>query len=116
LKTYLHKDNHSKTTAAYALQTGKGLWFYSKDEANKVPHGVIKLADVTEVTETGTNKFVLKLSTGDLHFEAPATERDSWVFTLKTKIAEAKASAEEVTESDAYKAALEKLCKFLHVT
>lgn len=111
LKTYHHKDNSSKATCAYALQTGKGLWFYSKDEGHKHPHGIIKLSDVTEVTESGSNKFVLKLSTGDLHFEAPPAERDSWVFTLKTKIAEAKATAEEVHESEGYKAALEKLSK-----
>jgi len=112
LKTYHHKDNSSKATCAYALQTGKGLWFYSKDEGHKHPHGIIKLSDVTEVTESGSNKFVLKLSTGDLHFEAPPAERDSWVFTLRTKIAEAKTTAEEVHESEGYKAALEKLCKF----
>lgn len=109
LRTYLHKDNASKATAAYALQTGKGLWFYSKDESDKTPHGIIKLADVTEVTGTGSNKFVLKLSTGDLHFEAPAVERDNWVFTLKAKIAEAKSTIEEVTKSEAYDLALEKL-------
>ncbi|KAF8542098.1 Pleckstrin homology domain-containing protein [Trichophaea hybrida] len=111
LKTYLHKDNSSKSTAAHATTTGKGLWFYSKDEAHKVPHGVIKLADVTEVTESGSNKFVLKLSSGDLHFEAPAAERDSWVFTLKSKIAEAKASDAEITESETYKTNLEKFSK-----
>lgn len=110
LKTYLHKDSASKSIAAHALHTGKGLWFHCKDETHKVPHGIIKLADVTEVTESGSNKFVLKLASGDpLHFEAPAAERDSWVHTLKSKIAEAKAAADDITESDGYKAALEKL-------
>ncbi|KAI5819703.1 Pleckstrin homology domain-containing protein [Pyronema omphalodes] len=111
LKSYLHKDSASKATAAYALQTGKGLCFYSKDEANKQPHGIIKLADVTEVTESGANKFVLKMSSGDLHFEALASERDSWVFTLKAKIAEAKATVDEVLESEGYKATIERLTK-----
>jgi hypothetical protein len=111
LKSYLHKDSASKATAAYALQTGKGLCFYSKDEANKQPHGIIKLADVTEVTESGANKFVLKMSSGDLHFEALAAERDSWVFTIKAKIAEAKATVDEVLESEGYKATIERLSK-----
>lgn len=108
LKTYLHKESHTKATAAFATQTGKGLLLYSKDEAHKVPHGIIKLADVTEVAPVGATKFVLKQTHGDLHFEAPAAERDSWVHTLKTKIADAKTANETITESDGYKAALEK--------
>lgn len=112
LKLYLSKESASKSNAAYATQTGKGLWFYTKDESRKdLPHGIIKLADVTEIVESGTKQFVLKLPTGDLQFEASPTERDNWVFTLKAKIEEAKASAESVTESDAYRTVLEKLSK-----
>lgn len=80
-----------------------------------MPHGVIKLADVIEVTESGTNKFVLKLASGDLHFEAP-TERGSWVHTLRSKITEAKAAADDIVESDGYKAALEKLSMYPHLS
>ena len=69
------------------------MLLYSKDESNKVPHGIIKLADVTDVFSVGATKFVLKqVAHGDLHFEAPAPERDSWVFTLKSGIAGAKAT------------------------
>lgn len=110
LKTYLRRDNASKPIAAFASQTGKGLWFYAKDEGHKeAPHGIIKLADVADVTSSGANKFVLKLASGDLHFEAPAAERDSWVFTLKTKVAEAKDADEAITSSEGYIAVLEKL-------
>lgn len=110
LQTYLHKDSSSTANAAYASQTGKGLLFYSKAEGQKeAPHGIIKLADVVEVLPVGNAKFVLKLATGDLHFEAPALERDSWVFTLKSKISEAKTLAETVIESEGYTVALKKL-------
>ncbi|KAL7266998.1 hypothetical protein RUND412_010430 [Rhizina undulata] len=113
LKTYLAKenakDNVHRAIAAYASQTCKGLLIYSKTEGQKeTPHGIIKLADVTEVIPAGGTKFVLKLASGDLHFEAPVAERDSWVHTIKTKIAEAKVINTEITESEDYKAALEK--------
>lgn len=89
------------------------MLLYSKDESNKVPHGIIKLADVTDVLSVGATKFVLKQTPhGELHFEAPAQERDSWVFTLKSKIADAKAADEAITESEEYKAALEKFSMF----
>lgn len=48
LKTYLHKDTASRSTAAYASQTGKGLLLYSKVEGQKeVPHGIIKLVSTS---------------------------------------------------------------------
>lgn len=112
LKMYLYKDSANKSNAAYATQTGKGLWFYTKDESRKdMPHGIIKLADVTDVVLHGNKQFVLKLPTGDLHFEASPAERDNWVFTLKAKIEEAKACSEAVLESGSYKSVLEKLSK-----
>jgi hypothetical protein len=83
---------------------------YSKAENHKdAPTGIIKLADVSDVTPSGATKFALKLGSGELHFEAPPTERDNWVFTIKAKIAEAKTASEAITESDGYKVALEKL-------
>ena len=89
------------------------MLLYSKDESNQFPHGIIKLADVTDVVSVGATKFVLKQGPhADLHFEAPAPERDSWVFTLKSKIADAKATAEAITESEEYKTALEKFSMF----
>ncbi|CAZ82137.1 unnamed protein product [Tuber melanosporum] len=110
LKVYLQKANSTHTTAAYASQTGKGLLLYSKAEGQS-PHGIIKLADVTEVTSLGAAKFVLKIPHGnDLHFESPG-ERDSWVFTLKHKITEAKAIEEEIVSSEGYKSTLARLSK-----
>lgn len=110
LKLYLFKPSSSKATAAHAIQTGKGLWFYSKDETHKdAVHGIIKLADVTEVTSAGSTKFSLKLASSELQFEAPAADRDNWVFSLNAKVEEAKANVESVTESEGYKATLEKL-------
>lgn len=50
LKTYLHKDAASRSTAAYASQTGKGLLLYSKAETQKdSPHGIIKLVSIISV-------------------------------------------------------------------
>ncbi|PWW77052.1 hypothetical protein C7212DRAFT_188431 [Tuber magnatum] len=110
LKVCLQKNNATRATAAYASQTGKGLLLYSKAERQS-PHGIIKLADVTEVTSVGATKFVLKIpSGGDLHFESPG-DRDNWVFTLKHKITEAKEIVDEIVNSEGYKAALEKLTK-----
>lgn len=107
------KESSAKSTAAYAAQTGKGLWFYSKDEGHKdAPHGIVKLADVSDVVPVGATKFVLKLTAGELQFEAPAADRDNWIYTLKTKVEEAKASETAVTESEGYKAAVEKFSKF----
>jgi hypothetical protein len=111
LWTYLHKGTASTSTAAYASQTGKGLLLYSKTEGQKVPHGIIKLADVTDVVASGNSKFILKLASTDLHLESTASERDSWVFTINHKIAEAKAIADEITNSEGYKASLGKLTK-----
>ncbi|RPB03173.1 hypothetical protein L873DRAFT_1833925 [Choiromyces venosus 120613-1] len=109
MKGYLQKTNSTRTTAAHASQTGKGLLLYSKAEGQS-PHGIIKLADATEVTPDGATKFVLKTPTGDLHFES-LVERDNWVFTLNHKITEAKAIDEEIVNSEGYKATLERLTK-----
>lgn len=47
LKTYLHKDTASLSTAAYASQTGKGLLLYSKGEGQREnPHGIIKMVTI----------------------------------------------------------------------
>lgn len=63
---------------------------------------------MTEILPIGPTKFVLKFSSGDLHFESP-TNRDSWVFTLGHKVAEARAAEDEIIKSDGYKAAFERL-------
>ena len=71
-----------------------------------------KKADAIEVTSTSGCRFSLKLSNENndfLDFTAPSVgDRDSWVHTIKLKIAEAKECLESITTSDEYKAALEK--------
>lgn len=118
LQTYLKKEKKEKpeaahSTAAYASQTGKGLLFFAKTEAQKAhPIGIIKLADVVDVTSSGTNKFALKLTNDVWNFESKThAERNSWVHTIKAKVTEAKESVEAITSSDGYKATLEKFSK-----
>lgn len=118
LQTYLKKEKKEKpeathSTAAHASQTGKGLLFFSKTDAQKAhPIGIIKFSDVVEVTSHGTTKFALKLSHDVWNFEALNTlDRDSWVHTIKGKIVEAKDGAEAVTSSEGYKGILERFNK-----
>ncbi|KAK0618173.1 Pleckstrin homology domain-containing protein [Bombardia bombarda] len=94
---------------AWAAETGKGLLFFS-EKTDKTPHGVVQLAEASEPVTEGTNKFHFT-SKGHKHtFKAgSATERDSWVAQLKTKIAEAKELAETIAESETYKNTLESL-------
>jgi len=102
----------AQSTAAYATQTGKGLLFYVKNESQKAhPIGIIKLADVTEVTPTGSNRFSIKLTHEVLDFTTPENDCDSWVHTVKLKAAEAKECLEATTSSEGFKAALEKFSK-----
>lgn len=96
---------------SWASHTGKGLLFYGSKAADKsTPGGAIHLAQTSEPTVEGTNKFVIT-SNGHKHaFKAPTTaDRDNWVAQLKIKIAEAKELASAVTESEAYKATLDSL-------
>ncbi|KAF8418022.1 Pleckstrin homology domain-containing protein [Tirmania nivea] len=118
LQTYLKKEKKEKpeaahSTAAYASQTGKGLLFFAKTDAQKAhPIGIIKLADVVDVTSSGTNKFALKLTNDVWNFGSHTTaDRDSWVHTIKAKAAEAKENFEAITSSEGYKATLEKFSK-----
>lgn len=118
LTSYLKKEKKEKpeathAIAAHASQTGKGLLFFAKTDSQKAhPIGIIKLADVVEVTSTVTNKFALKLTSESWNFESlSAADRDSWVHTLKAKVSEAKEGAEAVTSSEGYQQALSKFSK-----
>jgi hypothetical protein len=65
-------------------------------------------ADATEPETDGSNKFHFTHKGNKHSFKAATVaERDGWVAQLKAKIAEAKELAASVTESEAYKNALE---------
>lgn len=84
---------------SWAAETGKGLLFYGEKTTEKTPAGVIHLADASEPTTEGANKFQI-VSKGHKHvFKAPtAADRDNWVAQIKAKIAEAKEIAATVTD------------------
>lgn len=117
LEVYRKKDkgDHAASNAAFASQTGKGLLLFAKTKDLKAtPAGIFRLDRATEVvTGTSAGKFTVKFGTnGDIHFESiPASDRDSWVSTLKANIEEAKAAAPAIEESEGYKTALEKFAK-----
>ncbi|CRG84912.1 hypothetical protein PISL3812_02084 [Talaromyces islandicus] len=116
LTVYLASEKASaaaQRTAAWATQTGKGLLFYTKRAEDKAtPAGIFNLADVTDVTKEGSNEFFFKTAGQKHTFQASgATERDSWIAALTAKTAEATAEKETITESEGYKAELEKLTK-----
>lgn len=110
LSTYLRSEKNTETAhhnISWASHTGKGLLFIGD---KKAPSSVINLADTTEPETDGSNKFHFTHKGAKHSFKAVSTtERDSWVAQLKTKIAEAKEIAASVTESEAYKNALESL-------
>ncbi|KAK6529203.1 hypothetical protein TWF281_008386 [Arthrobotrys megalospora] len=112
LGEYLKKEKTKAghATYAHATQTGKGLLFYTKTDKTK-PSGIIKL-DGAEITTSGDKKFTIKSAGHELQLEAnTAALRERWVYTLKIKIAEAEGIHAATSETDGFKAALEKLVK-----
>ncbi|RYO76582.1 hypothetical protein DL763_010395 [Monosporascus cannonballus] len=113
LATYLKNEKAtdiSHHVVSWSAETGKGLLFISKESDKAIPTGVIPLADASEPTTDGANKFTFT-SKGHKHtFKAPTTAvRDNWVSQLRLKIAEAKELAATVTESENYKHTMESL-------
>ncbi|ORY55464.1 Pleckstrin homology domain-containing protein [Pseudomassariella vexata] len=111
LATYLKSEKAAETAhhvVSWAAQTGQGLLFFGKEADKTTPHGAIQLAEASEPTTEGANKFTV-VSKGHKHtFKAAnAADRDNWVAQLKLKIAEAKELATTVTESETYKSTLE---------
>ncbi|KAI1431389.1 hypothetical protein GGR50DRAFT_679741 [Xylaria sp. CBS 124048] len=95
---------------SWAAETGKGLLFYGKESDKANPVGVIQLAEASEPTVDGSNKFHFTAKGHKHAFKAPtAADRDAWVQQLKLKIAEAKELAAVVAESEVYKKTLESL-------
>ncbi|KAI1191871.1 Pleckstrin homology domain-containing protein [Nemania serpens] len=113
LATYLKNEKASDVAhhvVSWAAETGKGLFFYSKESDKSTPIGVIQLSEASEPTVDGTNKFHFTAKGHKHTFKAPtAADRDNWVEQLKLKIAEAKELAVVVTESETYKQTLEAL-------
>uniref|UniRef100_L2G0Y0 Immunogenic protein n=1 Tax=Colletotrichum fructicola (strain Nara gc5) TaxID=1213859 RepID=L2G0Y0_COLFN len=108
LSSYLKTEKSAETAhrnAAWASHTGKGLLFFGDKTA---PQGVINLADAAEPAADGANKFHFTAKGHKHVFKAAnAEERDNWISQLKIKITEAKELASTVTETEAYKTALE---------
>lgn len=95
--------------AAWASETGKGLLFFGEKQGDKSSiQGAIELAEASEPTNDGPQKFNLATKAHRHTFKAANTaERDNWVAQLKLKIAEAKELAPTVKESENYKKTVE---------
>ncbi|KAF2401243.1 hypothetical protein EJ06DRAFT_383777 [Trichodelitschia bisporula] len=107
------KPHFANATAAWSEQTGKGLLYFSKHgEKKDVPTGVLNLAEAEEIKESGEHDISFKLHGHKHKFSANnAEERSGWVASIKKVSEEAKALKATITESEGYKAALEKLSK-----
>ncbi|KAG6050473.1 hypothetical protein E4U39_003946 [Claviceps sp. Clav50 group G5] len=110
LAAYLRTEKNTENAhhnISWASHTGNGLLFMGD---KKAPSNVINLADTTEPETDGANKFHFTHKGAKHSFKAAnAAERDSWVAQLKIKMAEAKELAATVSESEAYKNALQTL-------
>ncbi|KAF3188393.1 hypothetical protein TWF225_003373 [Orbilia oligospora] len=112
LGEYLKKEKTKAghATYAHATQTGKGLLFYTKADKTK-PTGIVRL-DGADITTQGDKKFTIKSAGHELQLEAnTAALRERWVHTLKIKVAESEGIHATTSETDGFKAALEKLTK-----
>ncbi|KAK1764822.1 Pleckstrin homology domain-containing protein [Phialemonium atrogriseum] len=94
--------------AAWASETGKGLFFFGERSDKTAPQGAIHLAEASDPVPEGANKFHFSAKGLKHTFKAASsTERDNWVGQLKLKIAEAKELVPIVTESENYKKTIE---------
>ncbi|RVD82998.1 uncharacterized protein DFL_007403 [Arthrobotrys flagrans] len=112
LGEYLKKEKTKAghATYAHATQTGKGLLFYTKTDKAK-PSGIVRL-DGADITTQGDKKFTIKSAGHELQLEAStAALRERWVHTLKIKVAESEGIHAITSETDGFKAALEKVVK-----
>ncbi|KAH7114371.1 Pleckstrin homology domain-containing protein [Dendryphion nanum] len=115
LNDYLRgeKADVAHPTAAWSSQSGKGLLYFVKHADNKnKPAGVLNLTDATDLLKDGTIAFHFKLHGHKHTFEAQnAPERNGWFVAVQNAIDAGKAEKETITQSEAYKAELEKLGK-----
>ncbi|PNS19911.1 hypothetical protein CAC42_7878 [Sphaceloma murrayae] len=99
--------------AAWSSQTGKGLLYLTKTEAEKAhPQDVILLADVTDLKKDSPHEFTFKVH-GEKHaFKANTdSERDGWYAAIEKAIAEAKESKEGILKSEGYQESIKHLGK-----
>ncbi|CAG8535040.1 1025_t:CDS:10, partial [Cetraspora pellucida] len=93
---------------AHAIQTGKGLLFYYKNEKNlekRIPWGIINLKGATvEVDKTSSNKFRITTKAGKEHILEAYSEKEksSWVYTINEEIKKAE-DIDAIYASDEYK-------------
>ncbi|KAF7863830.1 hypothetical protein EAF04_006795 [Stromatinia cepivora] len=115
LSSYLRgeKPDVANHNAAWSSHTGNGLLFFSKKATDKAsPAGILNLSEASDVSEDGTVDFFFTIHGHKHTFQAAnVAERDNWVATLKTKIAEAKEISESVKESETYKTSIAALAK-----
>ncbi|CAD6442035.1 c7db0c9d-4ed0-4ee9-9f1f-bbc9863d19b5 [Sclerotinia trifoliorum] len=115
LSSYLRgeKPDVANHNAAWSSHTGNGLLFFSKKASDKAsPAGILNLSEASDVSEDGTVDFFFSIHGHKHTFQAAnVAERDNWVATLKTKIAEAKEISESVKESETYKTSIAALAK-----
>ncbi|GAM83553.1 hypothetical protein ANO11243_015410 [Dothideomycetidae sp. 11243] len=90
--------------AAWSSQTGKGLLFLVKTEAEKNhPQDVLPLADATDVHKSAAQEFSFKIH-GEKHTFKAANdaERNGWFVAIEEAVKEAKASKDGIRRSDGY--------------
>ncbi|KXT17734.1 hypothetical protein AC579_3609 [Pseudocercospora musae] len=108
------KPEVSHPVVAWASQTGKGLLFFNKkgDSDKTHPADVLALYDATDLKKGYPHEFSFKIGTHTHTFKAEdELKRDGWYLSIEKAIELGKASKEEVTASEGYKAELEKLNK-----
>lgn len=107
------KPEISHSTAAWSSQTGLGLLYCCKKEADKeVPEHVFNLAEVGDIQTVGIDEIVFRLGGQKYVLLAKtAVEREGWVLGIKAAQEEALAKKEEITGSEEYKAVLAELAK-----
>lgn len=88
------------------------MFITKRAEDKATPAGIFNLSEVTDVTKDGSNEFFFKFAGHKHTFQAGSTkDRDSWIAALTAKTEEATAEKETITESEGFKAELEKLTK-----
>lgn len=99
--------------AAWSSQTGKGLLFLVKTEAEKNhPQDVLPLADATDVHKSAAQEFSFKIH-GEKHTFKAANdaERNGWFVAIEEAVKEAKASKDGIRRSDGYQDTVKHLGK-----
>ncbi|EME50188.1 hypothetical protein DOTSEDRAFT_68899 [Dothistroma septosporum NZE10] len=108
------KPEVSHAIVAWASQTGKGLLFFNKkhDTDRTHPQDVLALYDATDLKKAPTHEITMEIHSQKHTLKATSdAERDGWYLSIEKAIELGKASKEEIHNSEAYKAEVEKLNK-----